>query len=59
MYVPGYGYGVVEDRGRDIKGYKIDLYHSTHGAAKEWGREVLEVKVWMPEGKKQSVEKAL
>jgi len=49
MYVPGYGYGIVEDRGGDIKGYKIDLYHSTHGAAKQWGREVINVKVWMPE----------
>lgn len=52
MYVPGYGYGVVEDRGGEIKGYKIDLYHSSHGAALEWGREIKEVKVWFPSGRK-------
>ena len=48
MYVPGYGYGVVEDRGGAIKGYKIDLYHRTHRDALHWGRKVKEVKVWFP-----------
>lgn len=48
MYIPGYGYGVVEDRGGAIKGYKIDLYHSSHGAALTWGREIKDVKVWLP-----------
>jgi 3D (Asp-Asp-Asp) domain-containing protein len=49
MYVPGYGYGVVEDRGGDIKGYHIDLYRSTHDHALEWGRQTKVVKVWLPE----------
>jgi len=48
MYVPGYGYGVVEDRGGAIKGYKLDLYFSSHQAAREWGRVRKEVKVWLP-----------
>jgi len=49
MYVPGYGYGIVEDRGGDIKGYHIDLYFSSHQTALEWGRERKEVKVWYPQ----------
>ena len=49
IYIPGYGYGVVEDRGGDIKGYHIDLYYSSHQTALEWGREIKEVKVWLPE----------
>lgn len=48
MYIPGYGYGVVEDRGGAIKGYKIDLYHSSHASALKWGREIKDVKVWFP-----------
>lgn len=50
MYVPGYGYGRVEDRGGAIKGEKIDLYFKSHAAALEWGRQTRSVKVWlMPE----------
>jgi len=48
MYIPGYGYGVVEDRGGDIKGYHIDLYYHSHKTALEWGRVVKEVRVWFP-----------
>jgi len=48
MYVPGYGYGIVEDRGGAIKGYKIDLYFRTHQQALEWGRHRKQVKVWFP-----------
>ena len=46
MYVPGYGDGVVEDRGSAIKGEKrIDLYFNSHGKAREWGRQMLEVEI--------------
>lgn len=48
MYVPGYGYGVVEDRGGAIRGQKIDLYFRTHQEALEWGRQHHDVKVWLP-----------
>ena len=48
MYVPGYGYGVVEDRGGDIKGNHIDLYFTSHRRAEIWGRQQLKVKIWLP-----------
>ena len=51
MFIPGYGYGVVEDRGGDIKGYHIDLYYHSHQTALKWGREVKDVKVWLPKAR--------
>jgi 3D (Asp-Asp-Asp) domain-containing protein len=48
MYVPGYGYGRVEDRGGAIKGAKIDLFFKHHSEALEWGRERRQVQVWLP-----------
>jgi len=46
MYVPEYGWGVVEDRGGAIKGAKrIDLYFSSHGEALQWGRKKVGVTV--------------
>jgi 3D (Asp-Asp-Asp) domain-containing protein len=50
MYVKGYGYGKVEDRGAEIKGNHIDLYFDTHGEAEEWGVQRLKVMVWYPPG---------
>ena len=48
MYVPGYGYGTVEDRGGDITGpHRIDLWFATEREALQWGRKKnLPVKVW-------------
>ncbi len=46
VYVPGYGYGRVEDRGGDIKGRRLDLWYPSHGAAQEWGRKRINVRVW-------------
>ena len=49
MYVPGYGYGRVEDRGKAIKGpSRIDIYFNKHKQALQWGRQNLAVKVWLP-----------
>jgi 3D (Asp-Asp-Asp) domain-containing protein len=48
IYVPGYGYGVVEDRGAAIKGERLDLYFRSHRQAQEWGRKAQEVRVWFP-----------
>lgn len=48
MYIPGYGYGRVEDRGGDIKGDHIDLYFRTHRKAMQWGRQKKTVKIWLP-----------
>ena len=48
MYVPGYGYGIVEDRGGAIRGHHIDLFYRSHAAAKKWGSKKLRVQVWYP-----------
>ena len=49
MYVEGYGYGRVEDRGGAIKGDRIDLFFSSHGKALQWGKRRVSVKIWLPE----------
>lgn len=48
MYIDGYGYGRVEDRGGAIKGQKIDLFFRSHRSALQWGRQQKRVKVWFP-----------
>lgn len=48
MYVEGYGYGRVEDRGGEIKGAHIDLFFPSHGQAKDWGKRRKRVKIWRP-----------
>lgn len=48
MYVPGYGYGRVEDRGSAIQGEKIDLFFESHKDALRWGRVKKTVRVWQP-----------
>ncbi len=46
LYIPGYGYGMVEDRGSAIKGpVRLDAYFDSHGEALEWGRQKVEVQV--------------
>ena len=46
MHVPGYGWGVVEDRGGAIKGPdRIDLYFDSHSDALLWGRKKLAVEI--------------
>jgi hypothetical protein len=46
MYVPGYGWGRVEDRGGAIKGKdRIDLYFASHNDALLWGRRKLQVHI--------------
>jgi 3D (Asp-Asp-Asp) domain-containing protein len=46
MYVPGYGWGEVHDRGGAIKGNRLDLFFSSHKKALEWGRRTVRVKVY-------------
>ena len=48
MYVDGYGYGRVQDRGGAIKGERIDLFFSSHRQALRWGRKKVKVKIWRP-----------
>ncbi len=46
MYVPGWGWGVVTDRGGAIKGpERIDIYMRTHGQTERWGKQRLDVRV--------------
>ena len=47
MYIPGYGYGKVEDRGKAIKGEHIDLFFKSHHQALKWGRQHTKVKIWI------------
>ena len=49
VYVPGYGYGLVTDRGADITGNRLDLFFKTHQEAQAWGRRKLVVRVLMPD----------
>ncbi len=54
MYVPGYGYGRVEDTGGAIKGAdRIDLWFPSENEALNWGKRKISVKVWIPEKKRQ------
>lgn len=44
LYIPGYGYGVVADKGGAIKGNKIDLYYDTVAEVyAKWGKQELDV----------------
>jgi len=46
LYIPGYGYGVVEDRGGAIKGpRRLDIYYNSHRRALQWGRKVVPVEI--------------
>jgi len=49
MYIPGYGWGTVEDRGGAIKGPdRIDLYFDSHADALGWGRRKLPTSIIRP-----------
>lgn len=48
LYVPGYGYGTVEDTGGAIQGRKLDLFFDTHAKARQWGVKKLNVRVLKP-----------
>lgn len=46
LFIPGYGYGVVADKGGAIKGNELDLYYETvHDVYKLWGKRKLEIYV--------------
>lgn len=47
MHIPGYGYGVVADRGGAIKGpRRLDLYQWSHSSAIAWGRRKKSVTIY-------------
>ncbi|BBP92042.1 hypothetical protein BsIDN1_56600 [Bacillus safensis] len=40
LFIPNYGYGVVADTGKAIKGHKLDLYYETvDDVYREWGKK--------------------
>jgi 3D (Asp-Asp-Asp) domain-containing protein len=44
LFIPGYGYGVVADKGGAIKGDKLDLYYDTVDEVYEkWGKKTLDI----------------
>lgn len=45
MYVPGYGWGEVHDKGTAIKGDHIDVFFPSEKDAKTWGRQYLDVTI--------------
>jgi 3D (Asp-Asp-Asp) domain-containing protein len=46
LFIPGYGYGVVADKGGAIKGNKIDLYYETvEDVYSKWGKRTVDVYV--------------
>jgi len=47
IYVPGYGYGTVHDRGGAIQGpRRLDVFFPKHGEAVKWGRRALTVVIF-------------
>ncbi|CAI7895839.1 unnamed protein product [Closterium sp. NIES-53] len=49
MFIPGYGWGIVDDKGSAIRGAtRIDLYHYSHNEALHWGRRRVNVLVVPP-----------
>lgn len=48
MEIPGYGRGVVKDRGSAVNGDQIDVFFKSHKEALKWGRQRLSVRIWSP-----------
>jgi 3D (Asp-Asp-Asp) domain-containing protein len=48
MDIPGYGQGIVQDRGGAIQGDRIDLFFKKHKDALQWGKQTIRVRVWLP-----------
>ena len=44
--IPGYGQGIVRDRGGAITEGRLDVLFPTHQEALDWGVKYLEVKLW-------------
>ena len=47
IYVEGYGFCRVEDRGGKVKGNHIDLFFNTYKEAKGWGLQNKKVKIFL------------
>ena len=52
LFIPGYGYGVVADKGGAIKGNRVDLFFNTvDDVYDQWGKKEIDVYV-IEEGKR-------
>ncbi|MBA9026921.1 MULTISPECIES: 3D domain-containing protein [Bacillaceae] len=59
LWIPGYGYGVVADKGSAIQGNKLDLYYDTvEDVYENWGKKTLDVYI-VKEGEGVLTEDAL
>ena len=59
LWIPGYGYGVVADKGGAIKGNRLDLYYETvEDVYAEWGKKELDVYI-IQKGKGRLTEEQL
>lgn len=59
LFIPGYGYGVVADKGGAIKGNELDLYYKTvEDVYKLWGKKKVDVYV-VEKGKGKLTEQQL
>ncbi|HWO77185.1 MAG TPA: 3D domain-containing protein [Bacillus sp. (in: firmicutes)] len=46
LFIPGYGYGVVADKGSAIKGDRLDLFYETvEDVYEQWGKKTVDVYV--------------
>jgi 3D (Asp-Asp-Asp) domain-containing protein len=46
LFIPGYGYGVVADKGGAIKGNELDLYYETvEDVYNKWGKKKVDIYV--------------
>jgi 3D (Asp-Asp-Asp) domain-containing protein len=44
LFIPGYGFGIVADKGGAIKGNKVDLYYETvEDVYSKWGKKNIDV----------------
>jgi hypothetical protein len=49
LEIPGYGRGIVEDRGSAIKGpNRLDIYYRSHSRALQWGRQTVPITIKKP-----------
>lgn len=59
LFIPGYGYGVVADKGGAIKGNRLDLYYETvEDVYNKWGKKQLDVYI-VQKGNGKLTEEAL
>ena len=46
LHIPGYGHAVAVDTGRDIKGYRLDVFFDSYDEAINYGRQFKKVRIY-------------